>query len=76
MDRRRTELQLRLVQAMLRSERRRGDAGSLDRFVDAAVPIVDRVALTIEHEQDGELTALLDSVRAELAGAAGQGSET
>lgn len=76
MDRRRTELQLRLVQAMLRSERRRGDAGSLDRFLDAATPILDRVALTIEHEPDDDLTALLDSVRAELAGAAGRESET
>jgi hypothetical protein len=69
MDRRRAELQLRLVQATLRAERKRGDSRSLERFLNAAFPIVNKVALDIGEARDDDLSDLLASVRSDLRSA-------
>ena len=66
MYRRRIELQLRLLRALLRRERRRRDPEALTAFAERTVPILERVALEIEAEADAELNELLAAVRAEV----------
>ena len=66
MTRRRIELQLRLLRAVLRSERRRGSPEALALLVERSDAILERVALEIEEEPDPELHDLLAAVRAEL----------
>jgi hypothetical protein len=69
MDRRKAELQLRLVQAMLHAELKRGEPGSLVHFLDAAFPIVNQVAIAVSDDADSELSRLMDKVRSELRAA-------
>ena len=66
MDRRKAELQLRLVQAMLRAELKRGEPESLVHFLEAAVPIVDEVVIAVGDDAAAELSRLLDELRSEL----------
>ena len=69
MYRRRIELELRMLRALLRSERQRGDPDALTEFAERTDPILERVALEIEAEADPELHELLAAVRAEVDGA-------
>lgn len=66
MDRRRIELQLRMLRTLLRAERQRGDPEALAGFVERARPIVEGVTLIVDEDSDPELVELLDTVRAEM----------
>jgi hypothetical protein len=69
MSRRRIQLELLMLRALLRNERRRGDSKVLASFAERSDPILERVALDIETEADPELLKLLAAVRAEVDGA-------
>ena len=56
--------QLRLVQAVIRHERRRGRASQ--DLLERASQVVEASAIPIESEGDAELQELLASVRAEV----------
>jgi hypothetical protein len=58
-------LQLRLVQAIVRAERRRGRVTG--ELAERASAIVEETAMIIPHGADTELTELLGAVRAEVA---------
>ena len=62
-------VQLRLVRAILRAERRHGTA--TPQLAERASAIVEQTALAIEPDVDPELTELLARVRAEVAELAG-----
>ena len=64
-DRNRAILQLALVQAVLRGARKRGSVSAELR--QRASEIVERTAIEVEPEADGELAELLAAARAELA---------
>jgi hypothetical protein len=69
MSRRRIELELRMLRASLRHERRYGDPEALASFAERSDPILERLALRIDAEADPELLKMLAGVRAEMDGA-------
>jgi hypothetical protein len=68
-NRRRIELQLRLLQALFRRESRNRNASQLKAFKTRAVPILDSTEAAIG--EDEELRQLLDQVRGEISGRTG-----
>ena len=65
MDRNRAILQLALVRAVLRGARKKG--GVSEELRQRASEIVERTAIEVEPEADGELAELLAAVRAQLS---------
>jgi hypothetical protein len=68
-NRRRIELQLRLLQALFLAESRRRSAGQLVSFKIRAEPILDSTEVAIG--EDAELRQLLDQVRREISAGSG-----
>ncbi len=66
MDRRRIELQLRLVAAVLHAEARRGHGESMQPVAERSALILDRLAIEIDSQGDPELAELFAAVRAEI----------
>jgi DNA-binding phage protein len=69
-DRRRIELQLRLVTAVLHAEARRGHQESMEAVAERSALILDRLAIEIDPQGDPELAELFAVVRAEIDGLA------
>ena len=70
-QRRRIELQLRLLRALYDAESKRGDSRARAFFIERAEPILDSTEAAIAAEAletDSELRELLESVRREIAG--------
>ena len=65
-NRRRIELQLRLLQALFRGESRHRNASQLMSFKIRAEPILDSTEAAIG--EDAQLRQLLDQVRSEISG--------
>lgn len=65
MSPKRIALQLRLVQVIVRGERRRGRATG--ELAERASAIIEETAMLVPHDAGAELTELLASVRAEVA---------
>jgi hypothetical protein len=65
-DRRRIELQLRLVSAVLHAEARRVHRESMDAVAERSALILDRLAIEIDPRGDPELAELFAVVRAEI----------
>jgi hypothetical protein len=72
MQRRRIELQLRLIRALLGAESMRSDSTTRAFFIERAEPILDSTEAAMTNAalgSDDELRALLESVRREIAAA-------
>jgi hypothetical protein len=70
MQRRRIELQLRLMRALFGAESMRRDSKTRAIFIERAEPILDSTEAAITKEglgNDEELRGLLESVRREIA---------
>jgi hypothetical protein len=59
MDRRRVELQLRLIIAVVRAEGQRRNRRDLESLAERSSSLLDAVAIEIQSEADPELLALL-----------------
>ena len=68
MDRRRIELQLRLIIAVVRAERQRMNRSDLEALAERSSSLLDAVALEIQSEADPELVALLARGRTAVEG--------
>jgi hypothetical protein len=66
-DRRRVELELRLVRGLLHAELRRSRPGLSAGFAERSGAILDRLALAIDAEADPDLVELLAAARAEVS---------
>lgn len=70
-QRRRIELQLRLIRALYGAASMRRDSRALAIFIERAEPILDSTEAAIAEGElgtDDDLWTLLDSVRREIAG--------
>jgi len=70
-QRRRIELQLRLIRALYDAESKRGDSRARAFFIERAEPILDSTEAAMTEaalETDSDLRELLQSVRREIAG--------
>jgi hypothetical protein len=65
-DRRRAELQLRLVRGLLKEELRRGPSDGQVGFAQRSTVILDRVERAIDIESDPDLGAELAAAREEV----------
>jgi hypothetical protein len=65
-DRRRIELELRLVTAVLHAEARRGHREARRAVAERSALILDRIAIEIDLQGDPELAELFAMVKAEI----------
>jgi hypothetical protein len=66
-DRRRAELQLRLVRGLLKQEIRRAPSDGQVGFAERSTVILDRVERAIDTESDPDLAEQLAAARAEVS---------
>jgi len=68
MDRRRVELQLRLIIAVVRAEGQRRNGRDLEALAERSSSLLDAVAIEIQSEADPQLLALLAQGRTAVEG--------